>query len=222
MGHAVPRDLGRNRKVVFRSAPIGAYPDLCQMVQSLENDLTFDAEVDQGSHFGHAHGLDLGHPVECVFDGAEQARAFEVALEGKVEDGVQFVFLEPAQIDLVRAVHPFGPFEGRKGPGVLLDEGRRRAQVVLHRGAGDVTRLFAILSKERVQHQRDVEIFRIMPRLAQGRVIEADLLADLVDALTQEMGQDVGADPTGLDPGVGIARGGDPDRQLFRDRARLG
>ena len=60
-----------------------------------------------------------------------------------------------------------------------------------------------------------------MPRTAQRRMIDADLFSDLLNALTQKVGQDMGANLARLAPGGRVARRGDPDLELRRNRARL-
>ena len=73
-----------------------------------------------------------------------------------------------------------------------------------------------------MQHQRDGEIVGVVARLAQRLVIERDLVLHLVNRLTQQVGQHICPDLARLFPSGGVSGGGDPDRQFFRHRARLG
>ena len=223
MRDAVAHDLGREREVIrcqFLYA-IGAAQHFGEGFQTLQHHMRRDAVVDQTGHLIHADAFEVFDPRHGVLNGAEQAGVLEIALKGKIEDRFKFLGAEAAQIHLEGVVDALGFLERREGPGVLLDEPRSRAQVVFHRLARHLAGGLAGVSQIGVQHERDGEIGRIMPRLAQCRVIERDFVAHLINALSQQVREHIGPHTPRLAPSIRVARRGDPDGKLIRNRARL-
>ncbi len=217
MADPVAHDLRRDGIIVrcgFKPG-IGAAQHLGQGFQSLKHLRHRDAVIDQAGHFRHADAAHLFDPLHRVVNGAEQPGVVEIAQEGEIKDRFQLVRLQRAKIQLEGVVHALRPLEGREGPGILLDQPGSRAQVILHRFARDLAHRVAILPQVGVQHQRDLEVIGIVPRLAQRLVIDADLARDLVDGLAQKMRQHMRPDLPGLAPCIGVARRGHPDRQFL-------
>ena len=220
---AVADDLRRDREVVVGDRRRGVRPGehLGERAQRREHLGGRDAVVDQAGDLVDADALQRLDARDAVLDGAEQARVLEVAAEGELEHAVHLVLGQRREVELHRVADARRLLEGGEGPGVLLDQRRGAAQVVLHRLAGDLAHRLAVGADEGVQHQRDLVPRRVVAGGAQRRVVEHDLVGDLLDRLSEQVGQHVGAERAGLLPGVGVAGGGDPDRQLGRDRPRL-
>ena len=81
-------------------------------------------------------------------------RVLEVALEGELEHAVDLLLGQRREVELHRVADARRLLEGREGPGVLLDQRRGAAQVVLHRLARDLAHRLAVGADEGVQHQR--------------------------------------------------------------------
>jgi hypothetical protein len=189
-------DLGGDGEIVLgRASPlVGAAQHLGQRVEAFHDLFGRDAVVDQAGDLVHADALELLHAVQAVLDRAEQAGVLEVALEREVQDAFEFLGVEAADVDLGGVADALGLLERGEGPGVLLDQAGRAAQVVLHRAARGFARLLAVARHIGVQHQRDRELRRVVAGLAQRLVVEANLAGHLVDRLAQQVGQHVGAD----------------------------
>ncbi|MEZ5766853.1 MAG: hypothetical protein R3D80_03765 [Paracoccaceae bacterium] len=169
--HAVAADLRGDRVIARRGAGndvgIDRAHHLGERPEPGEQGVDVDPVVDQAGDLGDADLLDLRHPGERVVDGAEQAAIVEVALESEVEDLFELAWRQDAEVELERVFHPLGFLERREGPGVLLDQRRRRPQVILHRLASDLAGVVAAVRQEGVQHQGDLEMRRVMAGLAQ-------------------------------------------------------
>ena len=224
MSHFVADDLSGEGMVILGrfSRFIRPRPQLCQQGQRGHHIGGVHAIVDEAGHLAHADGLQLIDPRQPVFDRAEKTGIVEVTFECEVEDRLKLVILQRTKVHLERVGHALGFLEGGEGPGILLDQPGGAAQVILERAAHQIGHLVAVLADQRVQHDRDGEIRRIMPCLAQRLVVECDLFTDLFDRLAQQVSQDIGPDRPSLLPGCRIAGGGDPDRQFLGHRARLG
>ena len=219
----VPRDLGRDAVIGDLGRDrVHAVVQHRQMPQAVQHHRRGDAIVDQAGDLGHADLAQGCDPRLGIVHSPEQAAVIEIAQEGEIEDALHLVRVQVRQVQRHRVGDARGLLEGREGPGILLDQRGGGAKVFLHRLARGLHRGLARVGQITVQHQRDGEIRRIVTRLTQGCVIFRDAGGDVVHALAQKMGQHVRAKPPGLAPGLGVARGGQPDGQFRRYRSGLG
>ena len=207
--------------VLHPAARIGALDHLGQGIEPLQHLLGCDAIVHKAGHLGHTNALQRLHPLQRIFHRAKQPRLLKIPLEGKIKDRLRLLRRQLPRVDLHRVGHPRWALKGRKGPSILLHQIGRRAKIGLHRPLGGAAHLFAVAPHECVQHQGHGELGRIMPRLAQGLVIDGNLARHLVDRLAKQVGQHIRPNLPRLAPCGGVSSGRHPDRQLFRHRARL-
>ena len=223
MGHPVAQNLSGQGKIIRAQAlrKIGAAVHLGQWTQPFKNPLRRDPVVNQAADFINPDPLELFDPVQRILDRAKEATVFKVALKGKIQDRVQLLGGKDLQIQLKGCLNPFGSLEGRKAPGIVLDQPSSRVEIVFHGLARDLSGLCAGVGDKAVQHQSDLVGIRVIPSLYKGFSVYLNFLCHLVNGLPQQMGEHMGAQCTGFCPCFGVACGGDPDRQLARDRAWL-
>ncbi len=207
VGHVVAIDeLGEGACTGLAIARAGHEPG--QQVEAVHRRVVGHAEIDQQRDLVDA---DRGQPIDLLaarLDRAEQRARVEVALEGVVEQRLHVLVAEAPRLHLdpVRARHV------RHQPHRALQV---LAEGLAHRGQHG----FARPSGERMKHERDVSLGAV--RLAPARrAVEIDLAREILGALPEQVRQQVRADRSRQAEGLGIARRGQPDRQLRLHRAR--
>ena len=179
VGDLVAHQLRRDGVIVIRQPLIGPAQHLCQRLQPLQHRGDRNAIVDQTGHLVDADGFKLLDPQQGIVHRAKQTGVVKIAQEGEIENLVQLGGAERSQINIHRGRGPDGFLERRKRPGIGLDQCGGRTQVVLHRRARHVAGSLAAVGQKGMQHQRDLVIRRIVPGVAQGLMIKANLGPDL-------------------------------------------
>ena len=222
MGNAMPLDLRCNREAlpgVRDASGIGLRvrlrADLIQVRQARQDSLGRHAEIQQAGDLVDTRALAALHHPCAGRRRAEKPAGLEVALKREIENGVDLALRQAAQVYVFRLLGAAaGPLESGERPGEIQHQLDRAAQVFLHRPANQLAHGVVVLAYERVQHERHPAGGRVVACSRPCLAVDGDFSGHFVDRLTQQVSEDIRAKLAGLAIRVGIARGGDPERQL--------
>ena len=185
------------------------------MRQVGEHDVRRHTEIDEARDLVDSDRLEPVHESEATGGRSKQSARLVVARERVLEERfhVRFGELLEQPVDALAARVP----EGGEAGGMLLQETRRAAQIILERAVDLGADEFFVVRDERVEHEGhspSTRMARLGPRLA----VDVEFPGKIFDALPQQVGEHVGAHLPGLAEGLGIAGGRHPAGELRLDR----
>src|SRR5690606_18256206 len=104
--------------------------DRCERPQTIEHKALWQTPVYEAGYLVYACCTHFSEPIEGIFYRTEQSAIFEITLEGKFENCIEFLSRQGSEIYIWWLSHSRRLLECRKCPSILLDQRRRAFKII--------------------------------------------------------------------------------------------